>query len=207
MKRILSIFFIVSLASFLMAGCGSLGDIAYDAYNTGKSLDDDSGSSDDSSYDDDTSSKSNKKKKDYGESNDSSDEHFIQADDYFISKDAFKSQAWIYVDLAKMTEQPSSKTKNEGKFMVVRDGREEWTKYYWKTRIATKSDIKLGAVVIIFEGTNEDGVYQAPEDKSQARSYSWFMAKITDTSDLHKGYVTVSGGYKASIENLRIATK
>jgi hypothetical protein len=33
------------------------------------------------------------------------------------------------------------------------------------------------------------------------------MAKITDMSDRHKGYVTVSGGYKISLENIRIAVK
>jgi hypothetical protein len=33
------------------------------------------------------------------------------------------------------------------------------------------------------------------------------MAKITDISDLFKGYVTVSGGYKVKINNLRAITK
>jgi hypothetical protein len=33
---------------------------------------------------------------------------------------------------------------------------------------------------------------------------NWFMAKITDISDLYKGYVTVSGGYKVNPKNLRV---
>jgi len=90
--------------------------------------------------------------------------------------------------------------------MIISDGSQIWTKYFWKTRIAAEKEIKIGLVIIAFE-RGEDGVYKAPEDKSQALANNWFMAKITDISDKHKGYVTVSGGYKINLDNMRVSVK
>ena len=90
--------------------------------------------------------------------------------------------------------------------MIISSGEEIWTKNYWKTRIASEKELKVGLVVIVFE-RGVDDVYQAPENKSQALADNWFMAKITDMSDKYKGYVTVSGGYKISLENIRVPKK
>ncbi len=134
------------------------------------------------------------------------DVHFIQDDDYFISKEPYK-QGWIYVELAKMIEPAKPETKNEAQFMTIREGEELWTKHFWKTRVANVSECKVGTVVICFNDNVKDDVYHAPDEKNNARNGSWFMAKVTDTSDLYKGYVTVSGGYKVHKENLRIIIK
>lgn len=134
------------------------------------------------------------------------DAHFIQDDDYFVSKEPYK-QGWIYVELAKMIQPAKPETKNEAQFMTVREGEELWTKHFWKTRIATVAECKVGTVVICFNDNVKDDVYHAPEDKDNARNGSWFMAKITDMSDLYKGYITVSGGYKINKDNLRLIVK
>jgi hypothetical protein len=135
------------------------------------------------------------------------DDHFIQGDDYFISKDDFKGQAWIYVALAKMKTPSTPATKNEAEFMQVADGKDVWTKYYWSTSIASNEDLKIGTIVILLDAAGDEGVYRAPENKEEARQNAWFMAKITDISDLYKGHVTVSGGYKASPKALRVIVK
>lgn len=134
------------------------------------------------------------------------DNHYIDSDVIFVSSEPFKGSGWIYVKTARVVTPPSAKTKNEGQYMIISDGEEIWTKYHWKTRIASEKELKIGLVIIAFE-RGEDGLYHSPEDKSQALSYSWFMAKITDLSDKHKGYVTVSGGYKISLENIRVTVK
>ncbi len=132
------------------------------------------------------------------------DDHFIQSDDYFVQKHDLEGHAWIWVDLAKAVTAPSSGSKGEGEFMKVRDGQNYWTKYYWQTRIANKSELKLGMHVIAFNDNRRNDIYQAPEKKDRARGGGWFYAKITDMSDLYKGYVTVSGNYKVSPGNLRV---
>ena len=132
------------------------------------------------------------------------DDHFIQSNDYFIAERGLEGNEWIYVTLAKMVTAPSAETKSEGEFFKVIDGNKVWTKYYWKTGIAQKNEIRLGTVVICSESRSDDGVYKAPESKDTARASSWFMAKITDTSDMYKGYVTVSGGYKVAPANMRV---
>ncbi len=132
------------------------------------------------------------------------DEHFIQTDDFFISREAFKNQDYIYVNLAKLTQEPTKETKQEGQFMQVVDGKTVWTKNYYETRVATPEDLKIGTIVIVAEITDSDEVYRAPENKDEARTCSWFMAKITDVSDLYKNIATVSGGYKVNDDAFRV---
>ncbi|HPO46116.1 MAG TPA: hypothetical protein PK875_09985 [Spirochaetota bacterium] len=206
MKKIVAVFLPVAMVAILAAGCSSKGssrgDMAMDVFNRVSSINTDSitGNKNDSDV--------SASKKGYDAPGaDGSDAHYIQPDDYFVDKDAFVGKTWMYVRLAKVVTAPTAATKYEGQFMQVHDGKEIWTKNYWKTRIATRADIKLGAVVIMFEGNSRDNVYQAPANKKEARNEAWFMAKITDTSDMYKGYVMVSGGYRVAVDNLRVAIK
>ncbi|GEM_PF-1343656 len=132
------------------------------------------------------------------------DSHFIQGDDYFIQRHGLADRTWIYVELAKMVTLPNSGTKGEAEFMKIKDGRNYWTGHYWKTRIASQSELRLGLHVILFEGNHRGGIYNPPERKDRARGSSWFMARITDMSDIYKGYITVSGNYKINPRNIRV---
>ncbi len=135
------------------------------------------------------------------------DDHFIQNDDYFTQKHGLDNNAWMYVELAKMITPPSAETKREGEFMKIKDAQNYWTRYFWKTRIASKKELKLGMHVIAFNDNHRDDLYRAPEKKSSARGGSWFYAKITDMSDMFRGFVTVSGNYKVGLKNLRVIEK
>lgn len=132
----------------------------------------------------------------------SGDAHFIEDDYIFIAKEPYKS-GWIQVYVTKMVTPATSATKGEAKFMMIANGEEVWTKYYWSTRIATEADLKVGKIVIASEAHNDEGVYRGPEQKSETYE-NWFMSKITDMSEKHKGYVTVAGNYKVSIDALRV---
>jgi len=170
------------------------------ALNSASSKNDNSGSEKSS-----IQGKSSKSKSKYsGEA--TGDEHYIDDDVLFVSKDAFKGSGWMHVKAAKEITPPSSKTKNEGQYMIISNGDEIWTKNHFKTRIASEKELKLGLLIIAFDDS-DDGVYIAPQNKSDAIKDNWFMAKITDMSDKYRGYVTVSGGYKVSLENIRVTTK
>lgn len=134
------------------------------------------------------------------------DDHFIQKDDYFVSKTPLEKRTYIYVSLSKMVTEPSARTKGEAEFFKVTDGSNFWSKHYYQSRIAGDGEIKLGTQVIIFEGHSDGGVYHAPETKESARGGNWFLAKVTDTSDMYRGFVTVSGNYKIDVNNLRVLT-
>jgi len=135
------------------------------------------------------------------------DNHFIQPDDYFIQRHALEGHTWIWVELAKMVTVPGHNTKNEAEFMKVRDGKNYWTSHYWQSRIASQSELRLGLPVIAFNDHRRSSGYDAPDKKERARGGSWFMARITDMSDMYKGYVTVSGNYKVSLHNLRVIVR
>lgn len=132
------------------------------------------------------------------------DDHFIQKDDYFVSTTALDKNPYIYVSLSKMVTQPSARSKGEAEFFKVIDGSRMWTRYFYRSRIAGDSEIRLGTVVLVFEGRIDENVYLPPETKESARGGTWFMAKVTDVSDLYRGHVTVSGNYKVSVGNLRV---
>lgn len=213
MRKILGIFFIISLAFFYSTGCKTVDEytglnsaqIVYDEYKDNKNKSG-SGDSDSGSKTSKTGSKAKSSDWGFGDDDDS-DEHYIQPDDYFVAEQELGKREYIYVYVSKMITPATKETKNEAKFMMVKDSNEIWSKIYWKTRMATKADIKIGAVVICFDGSNEDGVNMPPKKKDQARQWNWFMTKITDTSDLHKGFVTTAGGTKVSLDALRIAVK
>lgn len=135
------------------------------------------------------------------------DEQYIQSDDYFISEEPFTTQAWIWISLSKMTTPPSESSKREAEFMKIKDGNKIWTKYYYKSAIARKSDLKLGTVIIGFNDNMRDDIYMPPDSKESSRGGSWFLGKITDLTDLYKGYVTIAGNYKLSPKNLRVLVK
>ncbi|HOP28273.1 MAG TPA: hypothetical protein P5120_04165 [Spirochaetota bacterium] len=152
----------------------------------------------------DSSSKSSNKGGFFGRG--SGDAHFFEDDYILIATEAYK-RGWIKVRVAKVVTPASKATKNEGKFMYVSDGEEAWTKYFYSTRIATSADLKIGKIIFACEAhSNDSGVYLGPEEKSETYD-SWFMSKITDMSDRHKGYVTVAGNYKVSVDALRVSVK
>ncbi|MBI3396053.1 MAG: hypothetical protein HY042_09480 [Spirochaetia bacterium] len=131
------------------------------------------------------------------------DRHFIQGEDYFFSEEPLGDNAWIHVYLGKMLVPPSDKTRGEALFLRVTDGRKIRTKHFLKTRIAGPSDLTLDQKVVVFDRM-EDGIYAAPRTKESARTQGWFLAVITDLSDLSKDFVTTSGGYRVSVRGLRV---
>lgn len=148
----------------------------------------------------DTTSKSSKKSGFWGGG--SGDAHFFEDDYIIISKEPYKS-SWIRVEVAKLDTPATAATKGEAKFMLISNGDELWTKYYWKTRVATEADLKVGKIVFASEAHSENGVYYGPEEKSETYG-GWFMTKITDMSEKHKGYVTVAGNYKVRLDAMRV---
>ena len=136
------------------------------------------------------------------------DEHYVDDNVIFVSKDAFSGSGYIWVSPSTVMEAPTAKTKNEGQYMIIQSGTEIWTKNAWKTVIASEKDLKVGLVVIFFGGREVDDVRQPPEDKEQAQAeHGWVMAKITDMSNKYRGYITLSGGWKVAMENIRKIVK
>lgn len=135
------------------------------------------------------------------------DAHFIQPNDYFYMEEAWGDQDWVYVKLGKLVTPPTPETKNQAEFMNAGSGKKEWAKWWAVTRIATPADLVLGKEVIMIDMMGDSDVYVKPTSTQEARNTSWFMARITDTSELFKGYVLVSGGYKIDKNSMRVVVK
>lgn len=132
------------------------------------------------------------------------DNHFIRTDEYFTSLKPLKGGASTDVQIAKMVTPASDASKGEAQFMDSYKGAEFWTRNFWKTRPATQDDLKIGTTVIYWGRYAKNHVYFAPRNEKEARNASWRLAKITDTSDLFKGEVTVAGNKRVAVDAIRV---
>jgi len=109
------------------------------------------------------------------------------------------------VFLGKVVQTPSIQTDNQGQMLKVQDGSTVWARWVASTRIATSADLSLGKTVIFFDGEWTDGdVRISPKSNQDARSQSWIFSRITDSSELFKGYVLCGGDMKVFTKNLRV---
>jgi hypothetical protein len=108
-----------------------------------------------------------------------------------------------------MLQAPSAQTRGEGLFLVLGPGagyaagQRVWTRFYWRTRIATPEDIRLGKDVFASDLT-QDGIYRQPNDRQESLNAGWWTGAITDLTDLYKQQVTVAGDYHVHIGALRV---
>ena len=133
------------------------------------------------------------------------DAHFVYVDDYFITEEPLTNQSYVYAAVAKMIVAPSPATDNRGKFRRLMDNQEVWTRYYAKTRIATNADFTADKEVFFLNFLDSYGNYRAPESLSETQNSWWFKAKISGTTELHRGFLTVGGTYNVSLTALRVA--
>ncbi len=130
------------------------------------------------------------------------DAHWIQADDYFVSQRAYE-RGWIRVQLAKMKQPVPAGAEGKALFFMINDGSERRSAHFFRTRPAVQADLALGTLLVCFEDNRRDKIFRAPRDKDQARPGRWYLARITDLSDLAKGYATLSGHYHCAPDALR----
>jgi hypothetical protein len=116
----------------------------------------------------------------------------------------FKSN-WLNVSIAKMKEPAGP--EGEALFFVIHDGADVRSAHFYRTRPAVKGDLVLGTLLICFDHNKKGKVYQAPRDKDNARPGGWWLARITDLSDLDKGYATLAGSYHCAPDALRAIVK
>lgn len=136
------------------------------------------------------------------------DNHYLDSAEIFISPQE-ATGSWTYLAIARMLEEPSARTRGEGQFLVVgagagyTAGQRVWTRYYWRTRIATQEDVRLGKQIFVPE-LSENGVYRQPNDRQEATNAGWWTATITDLTDMYKQQVTAAGEYHVNLGAMRV---
>jgi hypothetical protein len=126
------------------------------------------------------------------------DAHWFQADDYFVGDKKYANEK-MQVSVAKMMGSASSGTKGEAQFLHS-DGKQAWTAAFYKSHVATKADLRVGATAFCYAPWWGG---EAPKDKLASRNHGWTMAAITDNADLYKGRVMV-GGESCAIAAVRV---
>lgn len=134
------------------------------------------------------------------------DSHYLTREDYFVSDRELGNKEWIRVSVAKMLTPASATTNQQAEFLSAQSGSSIWSQYYYKTRVAAKEELIPGTMVICLD-TMDNGIYRSPKDNSEARNAAWWLSRITDNSEIFKGYVIVGANYKVALNAIRIVIK
>jgi hypothetical protein len=133
------------------------------------------------------------------------DKQFVADSEFFVADQDYNG-GWQWVVLARMVRPASDTTKGEAQFMSLGGNRTAgerfWSRYFWRTRLATPDDLKIGKVVFCAD-LSEGDVYRGPHDRHEALENRWWMATITDDSDAYKQQLLM-GDYRASTSALRV---
>jgi hypothetical protein len=106
---------------------------------------------------------------------------------YFVSDGALGNRQWIMV---KPCSRGAHVTASSQFFANcgIEDGLASSSRL-WKGRAATAGDLKPGLVVAVRQEGAQD---------------RWFIAKVTDLSELQSGYVGVSAPFKAHLDTVKV---
>jgi len=128
---------------------------------------------------------------------------FLESDEYLIFSDDNDQNGRIGKMVTSRT-----KTNPEGEFLMYHSGKKEWSKFFKAIRPAKASELQLGTRIYFFEGNRGEGdVYFAPNDKSEARTESWWRDPVTDNSLVNNRGVVTIGRYRVDVSNTFVEKK
>ena len=118
------------------------------------------------------------------------DRHGFQPDDYLVSRTdtGYRGERLDYLYIAKPLGSPPAPGMR-AKFLAA-DGREIETEHYWKTRIAARADLAVGAFALCCAGFGDRAAVQLIGRAT--RTSPWILGRITDVSRLDAGEVEVA---------------
>jgi hypothetical protein len=136
------------------------------------------------------------------------DRHYITADEEYFVADQEYNGGWQYVTLARLLRPASDTTKGEAQFMSLGGhktaGQRFWSRWFYKTRIATPGEVKVGKIVFCLDAQDENG-YRPPQNREETLGTSWCMGTVTDVSDMYKQAAQV-GDFKVNVNCLRVVS-
>jgi len=134
------------------------------------------------------------------------DQQFLADSEFFVADQDYNG-GWQWVVLARMLRPPSDSTKGEAQFMAIGAGKNAgerfWSSFFWRTGVAKPSDLTVGKVVFCADLSDND-VYRPPHNRQEALENRWWMATITDMSDMYKQEMRV-GEWRVNPNAMRIA--
>lgn len=131
------------------------------------------------------------------------DQHWFSDDDYLVAPGGRTSDRVQQTRVAKMTAPPAEGSNGEARFLVA-NGRDLWTDTFFRSRVAGRADLGVGALVFCHSSSAHRTTTTAgPRNKQEARNVHWYLGPITDTSDAYKGRISV-GPRSCPIEAVRV---
>lgn len=131
------------------------------------------------------------------------DQHFLRDGHWIVANNALGKRKYVYASVAAAVQTPSAQTKNEGHYLRLKDGAYVWTREAWQTRPATQADLQPG-VIVFMAHHREKGTYVRFTERHKSVAGTWWVSRVTDTSELYRGTVTVAGGHRVAVDNLRV---
>ena len=127
-------------------------------------------------------------------------DHCLQPEDVFVNSSGH-SGAWTYVEVA--TQQGAPSPGGEATYFVRRQGSQLVTGNAWHTRPADPAELRIGQLVVMIH-RRSGNVYRPPNNRDEAYSQRWWIARVASLDSLQHGQVTVTGGYQIDLNGVRV---
>jgi len=117
------------------------------------------------------------------------DADFFLPDDYLVSHTPYHGERLDTLWVAKMLEPPAG--ANTRTHFLDANGKDLATEAYWKSRIAIRDDLAIGAMAFC-QAPSYLRHAEKPKDRAFARTQPWMLGRVTDVSKLDAGQVSVA---------------
>jgi hypothetical protein len=93
--------------------------------------------------------------------------------------------------LGKVLTPPSKETKNQAEVVFTSNGDKKWVYSLVPSHVATKEDVKIGAVLMFPSYAQEENI-----SSDDYRKRTWHMGRVSSFDELFKGLVEINGEKK-----------
>ena len=108
---------------------------------------------------------------------------------YFVSEEPLDHNGWVRVKPCDVEGLLSLSGSDGEDCISLAEQASTGESYIWKSRAALPSDLKSGVMVLA-------------QDK--AKDGAWYLATVTDASELATGYLVISAPFRAQLKGLRV---
>ncbi|HBG05660.1 MAG: hypothetical protein A2075_22575 [Geobacteraceae bacterium GWC2_58_44] len=108
---------------------------------------------------------------------------------YFVSEEPVGAVGWIRVRPCDLETAVSLLAPNPASCAPPDQEESSGASRLWRSRAALPADLQPGVLIVA---------------QDNASNGAWFLAKITDVSDLESGYLAITAPFRAQVKGLRV---
>jgi len=109
---------------------------------------------------------------------------------YFVSDEPLEGSEWVSVRPCTEEVALAQAASDAQSCVWQADGSVALGTHFWKSRLAAPEDLRVGVVVVA---------------QDQSAEWGWFVARVTDVSEVGRGYLATSAPFRTPVKGVRVA--